>query len=406
MHDGFVALRYRDFRWLFAGTLGSTAAQWIQSVTVGWMVFDLTGSGMLLGLVLGTRALPMILLAPVSGMVADRYSRKRTLLASQFLQMAACVWIAAVIALDAVEVWHFFVFMLVVSAGGTFDRTLRQTLVFGAVPREHVVSAVALSNVAFSVTRAISPGLGGLLLATVGGAGNFAVQALAYAFAAASAAMLRVPERTEKRTQSGFADLRDGLAYAAADPVTRLLLFVGVLPFVLLIPAFPTLLPIFASQVFEAGPLGLGLMTTAIGAGGTVGGLISTLATRLDRLGIAQVAGLMVFALAMLGVALSPGMALAIVFLFIAGVMEIVHFSLNTTMLQMSAPEHLRGRVTGLLSWNPAMIALSSVFVGMAADVADPRLIVGSLAATAVAITGTLVLRSSRLRTLRLSSYR
>src|SRR5688572_20726027 len=126
----FAALRHRDFRWLWVGTFCSTAGQWVQNATLGWVTYEVTGSGTMLGAVLGMRALPMLLLAPLAGVVADRYDRRRTLAFTQILIAAASFTLAALLASNSVQVWHLFAFTFCSGAGATFDRTLRSTLVF------------------------------------------------------------------------------------------------------------------------------------------------------------------------------------------------------------------------------------------------------------------------------------
>ncbi|HWI12961.1 MAG TPA: MFS transporter, partial [Burkholderiales bacterium] len=157
------ALRHRDFRWLWAGTFCATGGQWVQQATLGWVAYELTGSGTLLGAVLGMRAIPMLLLAPVSGLVAERYDRRRALAASQILVCIISLLLALAIALDALQVWHLFAFTLLAGVGAVFDRTLRSALVFNVVPRTEVANAVALNSIAFSVMRAVGPGAAGLL---------------------------------------------------------------------------------------------------------------------------------------------------------------------------------------------------------------------------------------------------
>ena len=113
----------------------------------------------LLGAVLGVRAIPMLLLAPLSGVVADRFDRRHALAASQFLMVVISIALAALLARDAVQVWHLFAFSVLAGVGAVFDRTLRNTLVFTSVPRNEVANAVALNSIAFSVTRAVGPGV-------------------------------------------------------------------------------------------------------------------------------------------------------------------------------------------------------------------------------------------------------
>ena len=155
------ALRHRDFRLLWTGTFFSTAGQWVQSATLGWVVYDITQSGALLGAVLSMRAIPMFMLAPLSGVVAERYSRKHALALSQLLVVVVSFALATALALERVEIWHLFAFTLLVGVGMVFDRTLRNTLVFGTVPRNDVANALALNSIAFSMMRTLGPAAAG-----------------------------------------------------------------------------------------------------------------------------------------------------------------------------------------------------------------------------------------------------
>jgi len=136
------------------------------------VVYDLTGSGALLGAVLGIRAIPMLLLAPVSGLVADRLDRRRALAASQILMFAISVLLALGLALDRIEIWHLFAFTLLSGAGMTFDRTLRSTLLLDVVPRTEIANAFALNTIAFSVMRTIGPAVAGFMIAWIGPPGT------------------------------------------------------------------------------------------------------------------------------------------------------------------------------------------------------------------------------------------
>src|SRR5262245_58882234 len=121
----FSAFSHRNFRWLWAGTFCSTSGQWIQTATLGWVVYDIMGSSTLLGLVLGMRAVPMLLLAPLSGVMADRHDRRRMLAMAQLAMVAASLLLALGLALDAVRLWHLFAFTLCAGVANVFDRTLR-----------------------------------------------------------------------------------------------------------------------------------------------------------------------------------------------------------------------------------------------------------------------------------------
>lgn len=401
----FAALRHRDFRWLWAGTFCSTGGQWIQNATLGWVTYDLTGSGTLLGAVLGVRAIPMLLLAPLAGMVADRYDRRRALAAAQLLMAAVSFVLAAVFALLVVEVWHLFAFTLCAGASAAFDRTLRNTLVFDVVPRAEVANAVALNTIAFSLSRTLGPGVAGLLIAWVGPAWNFAIQGFLYTGVAAAALMVSAPRRSQRSISrnSAWSDMQAGLRFAVTDPVARMMLLLGLLPPILLIPSFSALMPVFAVRVFMTGPDGLGLLLSAVGAGGILGGVLAASLSRYDRIGLLQLAALLAFALSLMGFALSPGFAVALIFLVAAGTAEMVLATSNVTTLQMCAPHEMRGRIASLLTVFPALISVGALTSGMGADLLGPQMLVVLLAAIALCVTIAIGFNSATIRTLRLS---
>jgi MFS family permease len=401
----FTALRHRDFRWLWAGTFCATGGQWIQQATLGWVAYQLTGSGTLLGAVLGMRAIPMLLLAPVSGLVAERYDRRRALAASQLLVCAISLLLATAIALNRLEVWHLFAFTSLAGVGAVFDRTLRSALVFNVVPRTEVAHAVALNSIAFSVMRAIGPGVAGVLIARIGPAWNFALQALLYLAVGMNALMIRAqhePQQARPRA-SAWIDLEEGARFVLTDPVARMMVVMGLVPPLLLIPSFSALMPVFAVNVFATGPEGLGLLLSAVGVGGVAGGVLAAWLTQFDRVGLVQSAAVFAFALALTGFALSPTMHVALLFLVAAGTAEMVHATTQVTTLQMSAPPAMRGRVASLLPVFPAFISIGSLTSGTGADLLGPRAIVVALAAAAILVVIGAWLRSRALREVRLS---
>src|SRR4051794_34368702 len=170
----------------------------------------------------------MLVLAPVTGVVADRFDRRYALAASQLLMVVISIALATLLALDAVQVWHLFAFSLLSGVSAVFDRTLRSTLVFHSVPRTEAAHAVALNSIAFSVSRAVGPSVAGFLIGAVGAATNFGVQALLYlgvVFAALSVRMGRTPSRA--KGQSAWADTKEGVRFTLSDPVARMMVVLG-----------------------------------------------------------------------------------------------------------------------------------------------------------------------------------
>lgn len=402
--SALAALRHRDYRWLWSGTFFSTAAQWIQNATLGWVVYDLTGSATLLGAVMGIRALPMLLLAPVSGLVADRFDRRRALALSQVLPAAGSLLLALLLARGSVEVWHLFVFSLLVSTGTVFERTLRNTLVFDVVPRAEAANAIALNTIAFSVTRTLGPAFAGILIALMGPAWNFAIQGCTYAGVAASVMMIRVPARAHKPVSGkGWQTMFAGFQFAATDPIARVIVIIGLVPPLLLIPSFSALMPIFAADVFKTGPEGLGLLLSAVGAGGVIGGILAATLSRYELVGRMQALAMSAFVLCILAFALSPNMAIAIVFLVGAGIAEMVLASSTHTSLQMSAPESMRGQITSLLPMFPAFISVGAFGAGLGAQMLGAQTLVIVFAVLAAAVMGLAWYRSRSYRGLRMS---
>jgi MFS family permease len=380
----------------------SWSSQWIQHAALGWVVYEITGSGTLLGAVMGARAIPMILLTPVSGVAADRYDRKRLIYASQGLAAAVTLAFGAALALGMVSTWMLFAFTMLMGAANVTDRPARFSTAFELVPRELAVKAVALNTIGFSMARVLGPMLAGYLIAAFGGAGTFFLQGVLYAASGVMVLFVVFPVRTShERTRSPWGDMADGLHFAVTNPRIRVLFLVGALPFFLLIPVFGTLYPIYAKDEFAAGPAGLGLLLTAVGVGGTLGGFIANALGRAERQGLLQAVWVMVMGACIIGVAFSPSLAIAVAFSVVGGAAEMAHASSNMAMLQMSAPEAMRGRISSLLMLNPALISLGALIAGPLSDALGVRQASIVLAATAMAAILILYVSSPVLRSLR-----
>ena len=367
------------------------------------MVYEITGSGALLGAVMGARAIPMFLLAPLSGVAAERIDRRRLLQVSQTLAAAVSLAFGAALTLGTVSIWMLFAFTMLMGAANVIDRPARLTTVFELVPRADAIKAVALNTVGFSMMRIIGPALAGYLIAWFGSAGSFFVQGVLYG--ASGVVVLMVvfpPRRTPKPGRSALADMMEGLRYAAADPTTRLLVTLGALPYFLLVPVWGTLYPIYAKDEFAAGPQGLGILLTAVGIGGTLGALIANAMAHVERQAFIQALWIVVMGAAIIGVASSPTLAVAAGFSLIGGAAEMAHTASNMAMLQMSAPEAMRARISSLTMLYPSLISVGAVVAGPLSDALGARGASIALAATAICAIVALYFISPRLREMRL----
>ena len=366
------------------------------------MVYEITGSGALLGAVMGARAVPMFLLAPLSGVAAERWDRRRLLQGSQILAAAVSLSFGVALALGTVSVWMLFAFTVLMGSANVLDRPARLTTAFELVARADAVKAVAMNTMGFSMMRVFGPAIAGFLIASLGAAGSFFIQGVLYAAAAAMVIMVTFPaRRAAPAGRSAFAQMLEGLRFAANDPRTRLLVFLGALPYFLLVPVWGTLLPIYAKDVFVAGPQGLGWLLTGVGVGGTLGGLAANALARAERQALIQAGWIVLMGLAILGLAASPTLAAALACGVIGGAAEMAHTASNMAMLQMNAPEEMRGRISSLTMLYPAMISVGAFVAGPLSDFLGVRGASIALAATAIAAIAILYLSSALLREMR-----
>ncbi len=388
MSQLLATLRYRDFRNLWLGSFASYAGQWIQQATIGWLAYDMTGSKSLLGAIMGIRAIPMFLCAPIAGVAADRYDRRAMLMGSQLISALTALAFGIVLATGKAQVWHLFVFVLVSGASAVFDRPLRLTIIFDLVPRHAAMQAVAINMIAFSIARITGPAVAGYLIGWVGAAGNLFVQAAAYFSAAATVFMIAIPHRERRHSGlSAFAELAEGVRHAVNDPTARVLLLIGVTPFTLLVPVFGGLLPVYTKDVFHAGPEVLGMLLTSVGVGGVCGGWVASKCMQFQRQGVVQGCAVLGMCSGFLLLSAAPGVAFACAALSVAGVGEMVLFTSNQATLQMLVPESMRGRIASLLQLYPGFISLGIFLEGLLADIIGIQKVTVLIALTTATLT-------------------
>jgi predicted MFS family arabinose efflux permease len=316
---------------------------------------------------------------------------------------AITVVLGTLLSLGRIQVWYLFVFAFLGGVAQTFDMPLRQTAVFDLVPRALAPNAVALVQTGWSLMRSLGPALGGALILWFGPAGNFFVQAGAYALIALNVVRIHFPPRAGGPRVGAGKGLAEGLKFVASQRGTRTFVMMGwVLP-LFIIPTFSALPPIYAKDVFHGGPETLGFLMSAVGLGGIVGGVFTASLGHFERRGLIQLAALLGVSLALIGFALSPDLWLALPLLAVAGAFEMVYLTTNQTLLQLSIPDEMRGRVTSIVSLNAAISPLGAFFAGVGSDLLGPRAITVVLSGLAATIAIGVYLRSSTVREYRLS---
>ncbi len=403
-NGAFAALRLPSFAWFISGTTFSNAAQWIQNVTLSWLVYDLTASGAMLGTLNLTRSIATIGLAPIAGVAIDRFSRRGLLYATSIWLFAISFGFGLVLLSNPAIVWPLFLFSFLGGIGQAVSMPLRQTVIFSVVPRSLAPSAVALVQTGWAVMRSLGPAIGGFLILWFGPAGNFFVQAGAYALVAVTVIKLTLPyEKLDVNKAKSRGSFREGWTYIAKHPTTRAFLLMSwVLP-LFIIPNFNALPPIFAKDIFAGGPDTLGLLLSAVGIGGIAGGFVTASLGQLERRGLLQLGALLLLSLSFIAYAVSTTLWMAFVFMVLAGFFEMIYLTTNMTLMQLSIPDSLRGRVTGIISLRSGLMPVGAFIAGVGADLVGPRAITIILGVICGAIAVTVFFASPIVRDYRLS---
>jgi predicted MFS family arabinose efflux permease len=326
-------------------------------------------------------------LAPAAGVVIDRLPRRALMFAANGWLFTISLVLGLTLLAGEAEIWYLFVFSFLGGLAQAIDLPLRQTVVFVLVPRSLAPNAVALIQTGWALMRSLGPALGGFLILWFGPGGNFLVQAAAYALITLTIARLSFPARPPEGVQGALLrNLREGLRYVPTEPTTRAFLLMGwVLP-LFIIPNFSALPPIYAKDIFQGGPDTLGALLSAVGVGGIGGGFFVTALGNLERRGLVQLAALLLLSLSLIGFALSSTLWLALPLLALAGFFEMIYLTTNQTLLQLSIPDELRGRVTAIVTLNAGLMPVGALIAGVGADLVGPRLVTIILSSIAAVI--------------------
>jgi MFS family permease len=402
----FDVLRQPNFRWLFTSAILANGASWIQGITISWLVYDITGSGTMLGMINLMNMLASLVLSPFAGIVIDRRSKRKLmyLTNSWFLMINAGIGIALLAGIT--QVWPLLVFSLLSGLGLAIDYPLRQTVLFVLVPRRLAPSALGFIQTGWAVMRTLGPIIGGILLAWIGAGGSFILQAGIFALVIVSVLQLRFPAQREAtpgiKTSGGFVE---GGLHILKNQHTRVFTIMGFILQLFIIPVFVVMPPIFAKDLFQGGPQVLGYLTSAVGFGGIIGGMVATSIKKIDHRGRLEQIAMVLLGFSFIGFGTSSGLWPALGFLWLSGFFEMIFLINNQTLLQLSIPDELRGRVNGILALGSGLIPLGSLVAGFGADQLGPRTTTILMGVAAVLITLVVFLASPTIRQYRLSAF-
>jgi len=348
-------------------------AFWMDQVSRGWLIYELTDSTVQLGLVRGVQAIPILLLSPIAGSAADRYSRKTQILIAQVIDGAMFGILALLIFLGEILPWHVYVTAFAMACVQTFQQPARAAIIADVVPNEGLTNAIGLNSIIFNVARSTGPALAGVLIVAVGTGGAFATQAAFYFLgtywtlrlhAATSGASGR-----HGHNESFARSIVEGWKFSWRNLEVRTALLVVMLASLLIVP-FVTLLPVFARDILDVGASGQGFLLTAMGIGALGSAMmIATFGDRMPR-GLFMLGGVALYGAGVVAFAASPWFHLSIVLMVIVGFANVCSHALVQTVIQSYAPAEFRGRAIALFHMSQVVMTVGSMAIGSLAAVA------------------------------------
>jgi MFS family permease len=393
------ALRHRNFQLFFSGQMISLTGTWMQNIAQDWLVYKLTGSALLLGTVAFMNQIPVLILAPLSGIVADRFNRHRVVIFTQASAMILALLLAILTLSGLVRVWEIMVLATLLGVVLAFDVPARQSFLMDMVGRNDLLNAIALNSSMFNAARLIGPAIAGLLVAWIGEGWCFFANGVSYLAVIAGLLLMKLDAPTpHPSTSSAFEHILEGFRFARRTaPVFTLLVMLGVVS-VMAMP-FPVLMPIFAATILHGGALSLGLLVGAIGLGALAGSLALASKRRIQGLGKWVWVSSVMFGGSLILFAMSRQLYLSLLLLVPAGFGMMTQMGATNTLLQVMSPDQLRGRVMALYSMMLIGVTPIGAFLGGA--------LAGKIGAPlTVGIGGAACLASGILFARRLSSIR
>ncbi len=372
----FSSLRVRNFRLFVAGQFVSLTGTWMQTVAQALLVLELTGRGTDVGIAFALQYVPLFVLAPVGGVIADRFNKRKVMFCTQGVSGLLALTLAILVVTGTVELWMVYVLAAGLGIVNTIDSPVRLTIVPELVGRDQLTNAVSLNAVMVNLARIIGPALAGVLVATVGLAACFFYNAASFAAVMVSLVFLQTSKmQPAPRIVGSERRVREALVYVRSKP--QLLVPLVVLAVVGTFAwEYPVSLPIMAEFAFHGDEGTLAAMTAVLGLGATLGGL--GLASRLRPTGRSFVLGVIVFGVAILAVSVAPTFRTALVTLFFMGMGGVMVASQGNATLQLETTPEMRGRVMSL--WNMAFNGSTVVggpLIGWIGDHAGPRYALG-----------------------------
>jgi MFS family permease len=400
---GLRALRHRNFQLFFSGQLISLIGTWMQNVAQSWLVYRLTGSSLLLGAVGFAGQIPVFLMAPLGGIIADRKRRHRVVIATQTSSMILAFILAGLTLAGRITVWEIFVLAALLGVVNAFDIPARQAFIFDMVGKEDLINAIALNSSMFNGARVIGPAIAGVLVASIGEGWCFFANAVSYIAVIVGLLLMHVVTTQMRRTATPVEDVLEGFRFVRhTRPIRALLLLLGLVS--LVGSPYAVLMPIFADRILHSGATGLGILMAASGVGALFGALTLAFKEGVRGLGTWVLVAASGFGVSLILFAISKSLWFSALLLVPVGFNIMVQMASSNTLIQSMVPDHLRGRVMSVYSMMfMGMAPIGALGAGVMADHVGAPLAVAI--GGAACIVGSLIF-GSRLPSLRVEGRR
>jgi MFS family permease len=345
------ALHHYNFALFWFSSIFSNAGSWMQNIAQGWLVYSMTGSTLLLGVVAFARAIPLLFLPLMGGVYADRVPRLKLLKITQTTSLLLALAFGLLVSFHLIQVWQIVVLSFFSGVVSSFDQPTQQALLPDLVPQEDLSGAIALYSATWQGAALFGPTLAGLVIAFVSIAGAFYANAISYLAVIVALFLMRgVPERSSARRPASVAsDLHEGFGFIRASSLVATLLVLAAATSIFG-RAYQQLLPAFARDVLHVGATGLGLMASAPGAGALLGAALVATAKSINRKGHLLFTALFCLSGSLLLFAKSTNFEFSLAALFLVGLTAILFSTMVSTMLQLESPAQMRGRIMSLMT--------------------------------------------------------
>ena len=370
----FAAFEHRNFRLLWAGRFSSNMGRMLRVFLRGWVVWQLTDSTLLMGVVISSLSWPMLFMPFIGGVVADRVDRRKLLIVTETLLVILWAVVSLLLTLDMIEWWHFVISSIASGVIQSFGRPGHLAMVADVVDKETLPNAVALDTAAQTWPGVTGPAIGVLLIPVIGVAGGFWLTTATQLITVITILKLdwTVKEHSEEEKSSARSSMVEGFRYVAGQPVLLGLFILGVLS-ALFAHSYNFLLPVFADEILglggeTAGVQGLGMLMTGSAIGASVGSAVVVLLSSYRRRGPLLFIAVMIFAVLIVGFSRSEHFWLSMILLFFMRIMGMVTQTINMTVMQLQAPDELRARVMSLRVFTMGLSPIGVLIMGTLAE--------------------------------------